>query len=988
MPADAPGPPARPAPAPAPCLSETQVDRLASGEASPEAFEDHLRACPSCAARLDSARKDALFLTRARALSAPLLGPAEAPRIPGYRAERVISSGAQGIVYRAVQESTSRPVAIKVLLAGEGASPRQRARAEREAEIAARLRHPGIVTVYESRVLADGRVALVMEFIDGVPIDRWSPPGQTPDARRRALLRAFADACTAVHHAHLNAVIHRDLKPDNILVTPQGRPVVLDFGVARAGGIQTTRTGDFAGTPAYASPEQISGRTDMVDALTDVYALGVTLYKVLTGAFPYDLQGSLFEISRQIDESSPRPPRSRDASIHPDLEAIALRAIRKEKESRYQSAISLARDIERFLAGEPVEALGASGWYVLRKAMARNRARLAAASVGAALIVGAGIVAIQSRASAAAAAERIAKERERSRAESVRARAVTELLREALPGVDPQRPDSHRIASAGFGRLYLRLETGAFAAEPDLDQALRRLWAEVYTGLASGKGLILVEYAEVSLRNGLMRLRTRHTGDHAEVAATMHELASVLTVRKRLFEAERYCRDALAMRERLFGVASVEAGTSHALLARVLHARGDAAQALGESQLILDAFADSDDPVMRLHVASMQALRGRILLDQRRPDDAHPLVLGALRARLATLPPEDPDLHASLSDAADCADALPTSDLARAIATAWPAPTSQPAPQDPPAPDSPRAAIALLALPDRGDATTPVLMGRTSAMEGLARLHRHLLGEHDPALIRVLTAQLRCAITEGLDEPRINAALAAADAIARALGPDDFAAVVCLEDASVALATAGRPRDAVAAAERAMRIRQSVPAHARDPLATGNSLRYIAWYHWLDGDAPNALRLARQVREALQHEVGPAHHVILIADLIGAAALADLNDLPAAEAQSRLAADQIFASRVTPIDTLAHARFLRGRVLLRTGKLREARESMLLGWDLLYKTWGVRTPWRRMLLDDLASIDASLNSAHTAAHWRAMLETPAAEVTPSPPLPQ
>src|SRR5262249_37797961 len=220
----------------------------------------------------------------------------------------------------------------------------------------------------------------------------------------------FIGVCNGIHHAHMNGVIHRDLKPDNILVTeeqdtkveqgvsslylsvPTGpRPVVLDFGIAKAGGIQATITGEFAGTPAHASPEQVAGKPEGVDGLTDVYSLGVILYKLVCGKLPYTVEGSIFDIARTIAEVEPTPPRRVDPTIPPDLEAIILCALRKDKPLRYQSAAALAHDIERFLKGDPVEARGGSGWYLLRKAVAVNRARLTFAAVGALLLVTAGI---------------------------------------------------------------------------------------------------------------------------------------------------------------------------------------------------------------------------------------------------------------------------------------------------------------------------------------------------------------------------------------------------------------------------------------------------------------------------------------------------------------------------------------------------------------------------------------------------------------------
>jgi predicted Ser/Thr protein kinase len=312
-------------------------------------------------------------------------------RIPGYEILRPIASGGMGRVYAAVQLSTQRTVALKVMLDGPLSSETAKRRFEREVRIAAALRHPHIAQVYESGLHA-GRYWFSMELVDGQPFDTAADAAGMNCEQRLTLM---ATVCEAVGAAHAAGVIHRDLKPSNILVSADGQPHVLDFGLAKAGdALQSldftlSTPGELMGTPAYMSPEQTAREPDQVTARSDVYALGVILYRLLTGQFPYNVRGRLDEVIRQIATTEPVPPRRYNRALDGETEAILLKTLAKHPDERYESAGALAADLRRRLAGAPVAAKLASRSYRLMKRMARQRRWLLAAGCGAlALLAG------------------------------------------------------------------------------------------------------------------------------------------------------------------------------------------------------------------------------------------------------------------------------------------------------------------------------------------------------------------------------------------------------------------------------------------------------------------------------------------------------------------------------------------------------------------------------------------------------------------------
>jgi tetratricopeptide (TPR) repeat protein len=311
----------------------------------------------------------------------------ELPTIEGYELIEEIGRGGMGVIYKALQQSTKRIVALKVMLAGALASTSAQRRFEREVQLAARLQHPHIVRVLEGGDV-NGQRYYAMDYVAGVRLDRYLSEAQ-PDAR--ATLNLFVQICEAVEYAHGHGVIHRDLKPANVLIDDEGNPHILDFGLAKATDQATadeassiSRPGQVMGTLAYLSPEQAAGMPSSIDARTDVYALAVMLFEALTGSFPFDVTGRPSDIVQHILESAPTPPSSLSRQVDAELESVILKGMAKERERRYQSARALADDLRRYLQGEPILAWRPSRLYILRKKLRRHWAK---ATVGAAAVV-------------------------------------------------------------------------------------------------------------------------------------------------------------------------------------------------------------------------------------------------------------------------------------------------------------------------------------------------------------------------------------------------------------------------------------------------------------------------------------------------------------------------------------------------------------------------------------------------------------------------
>ena len=339
----------------------------------------------------DPAQADAEVWPRSMAPSAssavPLLpAVAGAPVLPGYEVLEELGRGGMGVVYKARQLGLNRLVAIKVLRAGTYAEAREVARFRAEAEASARLRHPHIVQIHEIGEQA-GLPWFVLEYAEGGTLGQQIAATPQPPRQSALLTETLA---RAVHYAHEHGIIHRDLKPANVLLTADGQPKVGDFGLAkRLDEAGQTQSGAVVGTPSYMAPEQAAGKGNEVGPPTDVYALGATLYEMLTGRPPFGADTPLDTVL-QVLRLDPVPPRRLVPKVPRELETICLKCLRKEPQQRYASAAELADDLRRFLDGQPIAArpVGAAGRLLK---WARRQPAVAALAVLVALTSAAGL---------------------------------------------------------------------------------------------------------------------------------------------------------------------------------------------------------------------------------------------------------------------------------------------------------------------------------------------------------------------------------------------------------------------------------------------------------------------------------------------------------------------------------------------------------------------------------------------------------------------
>ncbi len=492
-----------------------------------------------------------------------------------YRLVKLLGRGGMGAVYLGERQEDGFTIKAAVKLVASGAlSGAARRRFLEERRILSALRHPNIARLFDGGFTEDGSPYFVMEYVDGLPVHEYCDRHRLSVRRR---IEISLQVCRAVQHAHQNFVIHRDLKPNNVLVTADGDVKLLDFGIARTledgeAAFRTATRSPHPMTLAYASPEQV--RNLPVSTATDVYGLALLIYRLVTGRHPYEIAGgSLSQAEKTICETDPLPPHraldecptseavpgEADAgaqscdeiarlrrtslsglrrSLGGDLGRILLKALRKEPERRYQTVGALADDLRRYLDGLPVSARPDTRWYLLSRFVSRHKTGVATAALVATLVMALVVLGIRYTLTTRAQAVRIAQE-------AATTQEVTDLLLEILSLADPEEGAGDTLTVRAALERGVTHQRDRFSHRPELRARILEVMARAYVGLG-------MDVEATSLLQEALALRPE-TGEMADtaIAGTLLRLAGAYQSRGRFAEALSFDEQAVDLLARL-----------------------------------------------------------------------------------------------------------------------------------------------------------------------------------------------------------------------------------------------------------------------------------------------------------------------------------------------------------------------------------------------------------------------------------------------------
>jgi tetratricopeptide (TPR) repeat protein/predicted Ser/Thr protein kinase len=553
-----------------------------------------------------------------------------------YRIVRLLGEGGMGAVYEAEQDQPRRSVALKVIRAA-WASPELLRRFEQESQALGRLHHPGIAQIYEAGSADTGfgvQPFFAMELIQGRPLVEYAEAHHLGTRQRLALM---IQVCEAVQHAHHRGIIHRDLKPGNILVDESGQPKILDFGIARvtdmdAQATRQTDLGQLLGTLAYMSPEQVSADPLALDTRSDVYALGVILYELLTGKMPYELSRVLHEAVRTIQQVDPAPLSVVNRMYRGDIETIVAKALEKDKSRRYASPADLAADIRRYLEDQPITAKPASASYQLQKFTRRHKS-LVAGIAAVVLVLLLGMV--------ATTWEAVQARRQSQVAQAVDDFLQNDLLAQASAYRQAKADPDLKVRTA-LDRAAQNIQ-GKFEKQPQVEAAIRSTIGNTYSDLG------LYPEAHKQLERALALDRGTLGPSNPRTLATMLSLEKTEESQGQYAGAEQLGQQLLQTSQRVLGPEHPDTLKAMNRLTSVYDDEGKDAQAepLAEQALAISRRVQGEEASGT--VSSMLYL-GIIEYDLGKYAQAEALFSKTLEIRRRVLGPEHPDTLASMDN--------------------------------------------------------------------------------------------------------------------------------------------------------------------------------------------------------------------------------------------------------------------------------------------------------------------------------------------------
>jgi serine/threonine protein kinase len=613
------------------------------------------------------------------ALAAPVIHYSAGSHIGAYRLIHRIGQGGMGDVFAAERADNlfRRKVALKLMRSrfDGGAKTEIIARFEAERRILAALNHPNIARIVDGGVSEHGVPYVVMDYVDGVPLDRYCS-AQSLDLS--SIIRLFRQVCEAVQYAHRNLIVHRDIKPDNILVTDDGRPVLLDFGIAKllrpeflGIGANETRAGVHLMTPEFASPEQFRG--ERVNTASDIYSLGVLLYFLVTGSLPHDGDDlTITELGRLVCEAEPARPSLRSPGVPQDIDSIILKALRKEPEARYLSVDELSSDLKRYLDGFPVRARGGNWRYQSAKFLRRHWLAVAFSAILSVVVAGSAVALAtmarnwrDERDTANASTEFLVdllestNPNEKNGSHSIQARAILdEAARQLASDSLKEQPRVRARLTEKIGDIYRQL--GAFAEAQSLFELSVSLHEQVYGPDHPQTGTVLVRLADLlrerhqypaaekAARRSLLIRRNALGPRHHDVADSLNIIGILLQIQAKPDEAEQVFREALSIRRQTLAPDSHLLALSLGNLGNVLRDKQDlrgADECFKEALAIRRKIWGPDHP----RVASSLGQLSQVALMQGRVEEAVLLTAEAVQISRKAYQPDNPDLARALT---------------------------------------------------------------------------------------------------------------------------------------------------------------------------------------------------------------------------------------------------------------------------------------------------------------------------------------------------